>query len=144
MRIVDRVRLLRGTEEGIIVNIKGDNIVEVEIEDGFVIPALKNEVVVIDKNESKQFPKKEKDFEPSQHKRSNDHISHGLYLGLAQIQGNQYQAYFINQLNDIVLFSISQNDKKTISGKAYGICKEYESVEIGELTSSIFNSSSTF
>ena len=45
MRIGDRVRLLRETGEGIIVNIKGDKIVEIEIEDGFVIPALKNEVV---------------------------------------------------------------------------------------------------
>lgn len=140
MRIGDRVRLLRETGEGIIVNIKGDKFVEIEIEDGFIIPALKNEVVIIDKNEAEQFPTEGKELEPIQHKRLNEHISHGLYIGLAQKRENQYQAYFINQLSDIVLFSISQNDKKAVSGKTYGICKEYESVEIGELTSSIFNS----
>ena len=139
MRIGDRVRLLRGTEQGTIVNIKTDKLVEVEIEDGFIIPALKNEIVVIDKNEAEHFNTEEKKLEPIANKRSNDHISDGLYLGLAKIQENQYQAYFINHLSDIVLYSISQNEKKTISGKAYGICKEFETVTLGELTSSIFN-----
>ncbi|MCK5101776.1 MAG: DUF2027 domain-containing protein [Cyclobacteriaceae bacterium] len=141
MRIGDRVRLLRGTEEGIIVNIKGDKIVEVEIEDGFIIPAMKNEVVVIDKNESGVFSTAEKTLNPPQYKRSNDQIPSGLYLGLAEKNENRYQAYFINQLSEVVLFSISQNDKRSITGKGYGICKGYESVEIGEMTSGIFNSS---
>ncbi len=43
MRIGDKVRLLRGTEEGRIVKIKDNKIVEIEIEDGFIIPAMKNE-----------------------------------------------------------------------------------------------------
>jgi hypothetical protein len=54
MRIGDKVRLLRGTEEGIIVSIKG-NIVEVEIEDGFTIPAVKSEIVLIDSKEAESF-----------------------------------------------------------------------------------------
>ena len=141
MRIGDRVRLLRGTEEGIIVNIKGDKIVEVEIEDGFIIPALKNEVVVIDKKEAEEFHIEETTVAPLQQKRPNDQIPHGLYIGLSQMNGNQYQAYFINQLSEVVLFAISQNSKKTLSGKAHGICKGFESVEIGELTTSIFNPS---
>ena len=72
MRIGDRVRLLRGTEEGIIVNIKGDKIVEVEIEDGFIIPAMKNEVVVIDKKEAEEFQIEETNEPPFQQKRQND------------------------------------------------------------------------
>lgn len=141
MRIGDRVRLLRGTEEGIIVNIKGDKIVEIEIEDGFVIPTLINEVVVISRNEADSFPETEPVSKPEQPKRPDAHISHGLYIGLAQMDENQYQAYFINQLSELVLYTISQNDKKIISGKAYGVCQSFESVEIGALTSSIFNSS---
>jgi len=141
MRIGDRVRLLRGTEEGIIVSIKGDKIVEVEIEDGFIIPTMKNEIVVIDKKEAEEFTKEETMGTPLPQKRQQDHISKGLYIGLSQMQGNQYQAYFVNQLSEDVLFVISQNDKKMISGKAHGICRGFESVEIGELTSSIFNPS---
>ena len=141
MKIGDRVRLLRGTEEGTIVSIKGDKLVEVEIDDGFIIPALKNEVVVIDKKEAEEFQIEETNDPTFQQKRQKDHIPPGLYIGLSLIQGNQYQAYFINQLSDVVLYAISQNDRKTISGKAHGICNGFESVEIGELTTSIFNPS---
>lgn len=141
MRVGDRVRLLRGTEEGIIVNIKGDKIVEIEIEDGFVIPTLKNEVVVISRKEAESFPEAELIAEPEQQKDQVTRIPHGVYIGLAQKEENQYQAYFINQLSELVLYTISQNDKKIISGKAYGICQSYEVLEIGDLTSSIFNSS---
>lgn len=141
MRIGDRVRLLRGTEEGVIVNIKGDKIVEIEIEDGFVIPTMKNEVVVISRKEAESFPEAEEVSEPEQQKRPDSQIPHGLYIGLWQKEENQYRAYFINQLSELVLYAISQNDKKIISGKAYGICHSFETLEIGELTSSIFNSS---
>lgn len=141
MRIGDRVRLLRGTEEGIIVNIKGDKIVEIEIEDGFVIPTLKNEVVVISRKEAESFPESDEESEPEQQKRPDSQIPHGLYIGLEQKEENQYHAYFINQLSELVLYAISQNEKKIIAGKAYGICQSFESVKIGELTSSIFNSS---
>lgn len=141
MRVGDRVRLLRGTEEGIIVNIKGDKIVEIEIEDGFVIPAIKSEVVVISRKEAEIFPDASPATNEGPPKRPDIRISKGLYIGLAQKEDNQYQAYFLNQLNELVLFTVSQNEKKLISGKAYGVCNSFESTEIGPLTSSIFNSS---
>ena len=47
MNIGDRVRLMRGKEEGIVTKLLGNNIIEIEIEDGFTIPVKANEVVVI-------------------------------------------------------------------------------------------------
>lgn len=141
MKIGNRVRLLRGTEEGIVVALKGDKIVEVEIEDGFVIPALINEVVIIDKNEHEKFPSTGSESASHQSEKVYDQIPPGLYLGLKEVSGNQFQTFFINQLNDTILFSISQNEKNSTIGKAYGICNSFESKEIGVLTSSIFNSS---
>ena len=58
MNTGNRVRLLKGTEEGIISRIIDDKLIEVEIEDGFNIPVLKNEVVVISKEEESVFGKK--------------------------------------------------------------------------------------
>lgn len=55
MNIGDRVRLLHGNEEGIITKISAGGRVEVEIEDGFHIPAIKNEVVVISATEKQYF-----------------------------------------------------------------------------------------
>jgi len=141
MRIGDRVRLLRGTEEGRIVKIEGDKIVEIEIEDGFTIPALINEVVLIDKNEAENFGEKESVQVPATDRKEKNHIPDGVYLGIVEKQENKLEIYFINQTDDTVLYSISQNDRKVISGKSYGICEPFENQEIGVFTSSIFNES---
>jgi hypothetical protein len=55
MNVGDRVRLLHGNEEGVITKISPGGRVEVEIEDGFRIPAMKNEVVVISSIEKQYF-----------------------------------------------------------------------------------------
>ncbi|MFD2202470.1 Smr/MutS family protein [Shivajiella indica] len=55
MNIGDRVRLLHGNEEGVIAKISPGGRVEVEIENGFRIPAMKNEVVVISSSEKQYF-----------------------------------------------------------------------------------------
>ena len=55
MNIGDKVRMLHGTEEGIIRKIVDKRMVEVEIEDGFLIPVLKNEIVVIAPEEKKDL-----------------------------------------------------------------------------------------
>jgi hypothetical protein len=52
--IGDKVRVLRGTEEGIVVSIKRD-IIEIEIEDGFTIPVLDKDLVVVSNSEREHF-----------------------------------------------------------------------------------------
>ena len=141
VRIGDRVRLLRGTEEGRVVNIQGDKIVEVEIEDGFTIPALINEVVIIDKKEAEIFGNNISDQDPIEEIKQKNHIPDGVYLGIIENEENSLGIYFINQTDDTVLYSISQNDRKVINGKSFGICEKFRSKEIGDFTSSIFNES---
>ncbi|MDN3202891.1 Smr/MutS family protein [Algoriphagus sediminis] len=54
MKIGDKVRMLHGNEEGTIRKVSGSR-VEIEIEDGFLIPAMKNELVVIHSSEKTFF-----------------------------------------------------------------------------------------
>ena len=54
MNIGDKVRMLYGKEEGVITAIKGD-IIEVAIEDGFSIPVMRREIVIISPEEAKIF-----------------------------------------------------------------------------------------
>ena len=55
MNIGDRVRVLHGKEEGIIRKVSAGGRIEVEIEDGFVIPVLKSEVVLVAEAEKNYF-----------------------------------------------------------------------------------------
>jgi hypothetical protein len=51
MKPGDKVRLLHGVEEGIIVGFTGRDTVEVEISSGFVIPVLRRELVLVHREE---------------------------------------------------------------------------------------------
>ncbi len=55
MNIGDKVRLVHGREEGIVYAFLPGNVVEVEIEDGFRIPVLRNEIVTISPVESQRL-----------------------------------------------------------------------------------------
>ena len=57
MNIGDKVRLVHGREEGIIYAFLPGNVVEIEIEDGFRIPVLRNEIVTISPMESQRMVK---------------------------------------------------------------------------------------
>lgn len=140
MKIGDKVRLLRGTEEGRIVGIRG-KIIDVEIEDGFVIPTMLNEVVKIDKNESQTFQKEEVENFKEKAVKNDDFIADGIYLGIESVRESFFEAFIINQTANTILFSISQYDKKIIRGITFGICESYQRLPIGQLTSSIFNDS---
>jgi hypothetical protein len=141
MKIGDKVRLLRGTEEGRIIAFKGNKIVDIEIEDGFVIPALINEVVVIDKKEAESFDRVEQGSAEAVEQRKEKRIADGLYIGFDTSKTDQLQGYLINQTTSTILYSISQHDKKRKHGKAYGICEKFEVKEIGTYTTAIFNES---
>ena len=45
MNIGDKVRLIHSKEEGIVTRILPNNVIEIEIEDGFRLPVLKRESV---------------------------------------------------------------------------------------------------
>ncbi len=132
MRIGDRVRLLRGTEEGYIVSIKG-NIVEIEIEEGFTIPAVRNEIVLIDKKESEAFRKEEvQEDEPVSKPPRQSSIGEGIYLGIGAFEEG-LQCAMINQTNNLALFSISVIEKKNVRGLFHGICERYHALSLGNL-----------
>jgi hypothetical protein len=132
MRIGDRVRLLRGTEEGYIVSIKG-NIVEIEIEEGFTIPAVRNEIVLIDKKESEAFRKEEvQEDEPVSKPPRQSSIGEGIYLGIGASEEG-LQCAMINQTNNLALFSVSVIEKKNVRGLFHGICERYHALSLGKL-----------
>ncbi|GAB3330837.1 hypothetical protein GCM10027299_36130 [Larkinella ripae] len=55
MNIGDKVRMLRAKEQGIVTRFLPGNQVEIEIEDGFRIPVLRSEIVVVSPMEATRF-----------------------------------------------------------------------------------------
>jgi len=121
MKIGDRVRLMKGTEEGIIVKMLDKSLVEVEIEDGFAIPVLESELVVVSSDESIAFdtpqyeskkPAKQKPVyeQPNQLK--------GFHLAIIPLNDHLNSIYFLNPSKDDILIMANEingkNEEKTI------------------------------
>ncbi|EIM72596.1 Smr protein/MutS2 [Nitritalea halalkaliphila LW7] len=109
MNIGDRVRLLHGQEEGVITKISGSGRVEVEIEDGFRIPAMRNEVVVIAQAETAFFGKKEEqvpDFVPG--KKEKVTSREGLVLAYLPINDDLLAVYLCNATSKSYLCYLSE------------------------------------
>ncbi|MBH8569645.1 Smr/MutS family protein [Microvirga sp. STS02] len=66
MNVGDRVRLLTGTEEGIVTRLLDSELVEVAIDNDFTIPVLRREVVVVAQEEGKNFDRTAVDYGPGQ------------------------------------------------------------------------------
>ncbi|MDN5212164.1 DUF2027 domain-containing protein [Fulvivirgaceae bacterium BMA12] len=138
MNIGDRVRLLKGKEEGVISKIVNDKLIEVEIEDGFNIPVLKKEVVIISQQEASAFgatseinptPKKT-------HKLPED--TKGVYLALVPINDKQLSLHFINNTELVILFTLCVPAGDTYEGYFGGEVTSKKSVKISNLDKTNF------
>ncbi|WP_339755565.1 Smr/MutS family protein [Algoriphagus aquimarinus] len=109
MNIGDRVRLLHGNEEGIIRKISSSGRMQIEIEDGFIIPALKSELVLINAAEKQHFgdkPVEEKEIDtPLPISGPKDQ---GLYLAFVPINDQSLSLYLINDSRQAYLTHASE------------------------------------
>lgn len=125
MNIGDRVRLLHGKEEGVIKRFLKNNMVDVEIEDGFSLPVMVTEIVSISKSEGQYFKsssaaaKTEDVIIPSRKVKS----ASGLFLGFSQVNDRTVVLYVINNTDYDFSFVLTQGSEKTHRGLVAGLLK---------------------
>jgi len=117
MKIGDKVRMLSGTEEGVITKILQHGQVEIEIEDGFALPIMASEVVLINKQEEKYFGKKspvsvveeEKKplFRPTK-KAKKSTVGEGIYLAFTDFNDKLLNVYLVNNMAYSMLVTVSE------------------------------------
>lgn len=109
MNVGDRVRLLRGNEEGTITKISSGGRIEIEIEDGFRIPALSSEVVVVSEAERQYFgdgkvaPAKE--AVPA---KKSGKTAGGLFLGYIPLNDKDHSIYLVNHTERDYVYAIGE------------------------------------
>ena len=116
MKIGDKIRMLSGTEEGTITKILQYGQVEVEIEDGFRLPVMASEVVVISKQEEKYFGRKspileveeKKSFLEPTKKAKKSTVGEGIYLAFTDFNDKLLNVYLVNNLSYSMLVTVSE------------------------------------
>jgi len=114
MNVGDRVRLLHGNEEGVITKISSGGKVEIEIEDGFRIPALKNEVVVISAVEALHFggEKPELNTLIGTNPQKTDSNEKSIFLAYIPLNDKELSIYLCNN---------SDRDYLVMASELYGV-----------------------
>ena len=121
MNIGDKVRLLHGKEEGTITKVSSGGQVEIEIEDGFRIPVLRSEVVVISQAEKQFFGTPEEKIAalaPPGKKGTSSNASEGIFLAYVPYNDQNHGVFIINHTKRDLLYAASEifgGNSKTLS-----------------------------
>lgn len=144
MNLGDRVRLLRGKEEGIVSKIVDDKLIEVEIEDGFNIPVLKKEVVIISQQEASAFGDKQAPRPVTKKTDSPAAKAKGIYLALIPINDKRLSLHFINNTEYTLLFTFSAVSGNRHEGYNGAMVKNKSSAKVCDLDLTGFEQWPTF
>jgi len=137
MNIGDRVRFIHSKDEGIIVKINDNKIIEVEIEDGFQIPVLRSEVTAIAADETRLNAKRslvEDKKKQEMTRKSYAFAEKGIYLGFASINDKRSSLYLINNTDYILPFSQGIEKDNCFKGENAGVISAKNTFKIGEYT----------
>lgn len=143
MNIGDKVRVIKGTEEGLITRFINDKLIEIEIEAGFTMPVMKSEIVIVSSQEQNYF---EKETTAEQIKSAPISLhNEGAYIAFEFEEGkNKAECYFINHTSDSIAISVSEVKQDNYLNKLFHNCDKNESIKIGNYDLSQFNSWPSF
>lgn len=134
MRPGDKVRFLHSTGDGVIRKILDTKTVEVEIEDGFIVPALRSEIVVIHSHETNIAKGEESAVE------SEGADNGALWFAFAPFNDKNYTLFILNESNKEILFTLGEEDaQKKYRGIYSGVLKSSSSVKITEVSIANFD-----
>ena len=149
MNIGDRVRLMRGREEGVVTKILANGLIEIEIEDGFSIPVKNSDVVVIHEMEQKVFnPTPASRIEPqitNRRSSTNEILANkGIYMAFVPNNDRELSQYLINNTDWEMPFMLSVGSDPHHKGLAAGTLKAKTTLKIQNILVKDFEEWGTF
>jgi len=158
MNVGDKVRYMSGKEEGVVVKILPGNQVEVEIEDGFVIPFSRNDLVLVSKEEEDTFSssgtavpksygrtvvktgKKAKKPVGNTEQPKPSMAQQGIFLAFEPQNAQDMDLQFINNTDFDLLFTFGREYEGIHEGLASGVAGPKSFTTIHRLTKQNFES----
>ena len=163
IKVGDKVRFLNSTGGGVVRSFKGKDQVLVEDEDGFEVPVLIRECVVVGDSEMQVHssrrsplpsvtqaavpqPKKpepqpevEKVTETIEGERLNIYLAYLPIEPAKVIQGNGYETYFINDSNYYLYYTYLSAEGKAWNNRSHGLVEPNTKLLLEEFTKDVLN-----
>ena len=163
IKVGDKVRFLNSTGGGVVRSFKGKDQVLVEDEDGFEVPALIRECVVVGDSEMQVHssrrsplpsvtqaavlqPKKpepqpevEKVTETIEGERLNTYLAYLPIEPAKVMQGSGYETYFINDSNYYLYYTYLSAEGKAWNNRSHGLVEPNTKLLLEEFTKDVLN-----
>lgn len=140
MNIGDKVRSMRGNEEGIITSFPNNLEVEVEIEEGFRIPFLRSDLVLVNTEERSYFreedaPKKKAANQVQKKLGKTVQAQKGLYLAFVHYNDKIVDLCFINNTDLEIAYMVGEAHERLYYGVKSAIVqpRSFENIQQLEL-----------
>ncbi|WP_341225106.1 Smr/MutS family protein [uncultured Arcticibacterium sp.] len=133
-KIGDRVRMLRSSEEGIVVKIKGD-FIDIETTDGFELPTMASELVIVAEAEKEYFNVSETKKSEEVMERiieRNRVYKKQVSIAFEQINDFLLRPYFINETSKEISFVLSLSKNGEFLNFVTGNCASESETRIYE------------
>ncbi|TAE40267.1 MAG: DUF2027 domain-containing protein [Runella slithyformis] len=145
MNIGDKVRLIHSKEQGIVYRFLQGDVVEVEIEDGFRLPVLKRELVVVAAAEATIFkPQKAAEIQPAVPKTTGVRAERGIFMAFVQLNDREVSLHLLNNTDWDLPYTLTSSTERLHRGLAGGFLKGKTSIKVQELAIKDFEEWGTF
>lgn len=112
--------MLRGKEEGFITKIINEKLVEVEIEDGFRIPTLRSDLVLVSREEADYFDREQEEEKAPVLPIKGKAVDAGLCLAFHPVNDRDFSVFLINDTKSIVPYTVYYQQKESVTPKVAG------------------------
>lgn len=133
MNIGDKVRMLRAKEQGVITRFLSGNQVEVEIEDGFRIPVMRSELVVVSPLENERLVKPSGAILPQKNTAPAILSNQGLYLAFIPQNDREYAIHLVNNTDWELPFMIAEERGSLVNGLHNGVLRAKSQQKLNEI-----------
>ncbi|MBC8151491.1 MAG: DUF2027 domain-containing protein [Bacteroidetes bacterium] len=123
MNIGDKVRMLRAKEQGVVTRLLPGNQIEVEIEDGFRIPIMRSELVLVSPLEAERLMKQAPGIEPQKPLLPTVVSNQGLYLAFVPQNDREVALFLVNNTDWDVPYTILEERGMLMRGLQSGLLK---------------------
>jgi hypothetical protein len=137
MKPGDKVRFIHSKGEGIIRRILDQKNIEVEIEDGFIVPFLKSDLVIVSSEEARITGTEDKSSFFNEDTPSFV-LNGNIWLAFVPFNDKIYSVYLVNDTTQEVLFSVGHSDQSMYEGIFAGSLKKNSSIKISDAQTNEF------
>lgn len=123
MNIGDKVRMVRAKEQGVVTRFLTGNQVEIEIEDGFRIPVMRSEVVVVSPMEAERLLRPVGNVTPQVPRGPVILSNLGIYMAFVAQNDREFAVYLVNNTDWDMPYTLSEERGSVINGLQSGVLK---------------------